>query len=74
MSAGFKDIPNDRCQRLCDPNSLCLDEVSVTGMLQVSVDDSKVIREIGGSNDDDVEVVVTVTPRATALGPNPQAN
>ena len=51
-----------------------LDEVSVTGVLQVSVDDSKVIREIGGSNDDDVEVVVTVTPRATALGPNPQAN
>jgi hypothetical protein len=37
-----------------------LEEVSVTGVLQVSVDESKVVQEIGASNDDDVEVVVTV--------------
>jgi hypothetical protein len=49
-----------------------LEEVSVTGVLQVSVDESKIVREIGASNDDDVEVVVTVRrepPHRVAASP-----
>lgn len=44
----------------------------MTGVLQVSVNGSKVVREIGGANDDDVEVVMTVTPRVTVPAPWPQ--
>jgi hypothetical protein len=42
-----------------------LEEVSVNGVLQVSVDGSEVVQEVGGSSDDDVEVIVTVVPRAS---------
>jgi hypothetical protein len=50
-----------------------LEEVSVTGVLQVSADGSKVVQEVGGSNDDDVEVVVTVTPRALESDQQPRS-
>jgi hypothetical protein len=43
-----------------------LKEVSVNGVLQVSVDGSKVVQEAGGLNNDDAEVLVTVVPRAQA--------
>jgi hypothetical protein len=43
-----------------------LEEVSVNGVLQVSVDGSEVVQEVGASNDDDVDVIVTVVPRAQA--------
>jgi hypothetical protein len=72
MKVGFEDIPMTDAKDYATLIASALDEVSVTGVLQVSVDDRKVIREIGGSNDDDVEVVVTVTPRTTTPSPQPR--